>query len=120
MDDQSATVNELKAIVKKFCEDREWDQFHNPKDLAIGISTEANELLQLFRFKSEDQIKRMLSDPKTRKAIAAELVDALYFVLRFAQMNSFDLSNELQEKISDNERRYPVERSRGSNRKYDE
>jgi len=120
MNDQSSTVSELKGMVKRFCEERDWDQFHSPKELAIGISTEANELLQIFRFKSDDQMRKMLSEPETRKAIGAELADVLYFVLRFAQMNGFDLSTELQEKMKENERRYPVERSRGSNRKYGE
>lgn len=65
-------------------------------------------------------MRKMLSEPQTRKVIGAELADVLYFLLRFAQMNSFDLSAELEEKMKDNERRYPVERSRGSNRRYDE
>lgn len=54
-----ATVQSLMEKVKNFCEEREWDQFHNPKDLAIGISTEANELLDIIRFQSEQQMNHM-------------------------------------------------------------
>lgn len=120
MEDDKTTVSELKEVVKKFCEEREWDQFHNPKDLAIGISTEANELLALFRFKTESDIKDMISDPKKRAEIGEELADILYFVLRFAQMNNFDLSEELKRKIIKNNERYPVSKAKGSNKKYNE
>ena len=58
MSDDSTTMKNLKDIVQKFCEESDWDQFHNPKDLAIGITTEASELLDIFRFKSEDEIKK--------------------------------------------------------------
>jgi len=120
MEDDKTTISELKEVVKKFCEERDWDQFHNPKDLAIGISTEANELLALFRFKRESEIKDIILDPKKRDEIGEELADILYFVLRFAQMNSFDLSEELKRKIIKNNERYPVSKAKGSNKKYNE
>ena len=62
--DNKTTVEDLKNLVKNFCEQRDWDQFHNPKELAIGISTEANELLQIFRFKNEEQMKELTSKLK--------------------------------------------------------
>ena len=68
-------LQELQQLVEHFCTDREWDQFHNPKDLAIGISTEANELLDIFRFKSEGQMEAMMSDDKKREHIGEELGD---------------------------------------------
>ena len=60
-DMEMSELQELQQLVEHFCTDREWDQFHNPKDLAIGISTEANELLDIFRFKSEGQMEAMMS-----------------------------------------------------------
>ena len=57
MEDSSRTIDEAKTIVKEFCEARNWDQFHNPKDLAIGMATEASELLQIFRFKTPEQCR---------------------------------------------------------------
>ena len=60
--DSELTIEELKQRVKKFCEDRDWDQFHGAKDLAIGIITEAGELLENFRFKSEQEIEAMKED----------------------------------------------------------
>ena len=85
-------LQELQQLVEHFCTDREWDQFHNPKDLAIGISTEANELLDIFRFKSEGQMEAMMSDDKKREHIGEELGDIFFFLLRFAQRDGFDLN----------------------------
>lgn len=118
MDDSTATVEQLKGMVKRFCEERDWDRFHTPKDLAIGISTEANELLALFRFRSDEESMALLKDK--RKEVGEELADVLYFTLRFAQMYGFDLSQELEDKLKEDAVRYPVEKSRGSNRKYTE
>ena len=117
--DKKVTIEVLKEKVKKFCEDRDWDQFHNPKELAIGISTEANELLELFRFKSEDDMKRIMNSDK-KAEVEEELADVLYFVLRFAQMNNIDLSQAIESKINKNNQKYPIEKSKGSNKKYDE
>ena len=117
--DKKATIEELKNIVKQFCEDRDWNQFHNPKDLAIGIATEAGELLERFRFKSDiESEKLMLSDK--RSLVEEELADVLYFVLRFAQMNNIDLSAALENKIKSNGEKYPAEKVKGKNKKYDE
>jgi len=106
--DNSTELNELKDLVKRFCEERNWNQFHNPKDLAIGMSTEANELLDLFLFKSDEEVKQMVNTPEKRAAIGSQLADILFFVLRFAQMNNFDLSDELARKMEKNKERYPV------------
>jgi len=113
-------IIELQEMVKKFCDDRDWEQFHNPKDLAIGISTEANELLDMFRFKSEEQVKMMFETPSKKEAISDELADTFYFILRFAQMNDIDLSEALVRKIKKNNEKYPVEKVTGKNLKYKE
>ena len=117
--DKITTVQELINQVKDFFEQRDWDQFHSPKELAIGISTEANELLQIFRFKSVEEMATMMNGPKRTK-VEEELADVLYFVLRFAQMNNIDLSSAIKEKIKKNAAKYPVEQAKGSNKKYDE
>lgn len=117
--DNKTTIDELKEIVKEFCEARDWNQFHNPKDLAIGISTEANELLQIFRFKSEEDMRQLMSSER-KDEIEEELADVFYFVLRFAQMNNIDLSQAVKNKIDKNNRKYPVEKAKGCNKKYNE
>jgi NTP pyrophosphatase (non-canonical NTP hydrolase) len=118
--DNSTTIYELKELVRKFCEERDWDQFHNPKDLTIGIVTEASELLEHFRFKSEKESIELLKRQENKKKITGELSDTFYFILRFAQMNKIDLSTELRKKLSINNTHYPIEKSKGSNKKYNE
>ncbi|UAL08264.1 MAG: nucleotide pyrophosphohydrolase [Candidatus Methanogranum gryphiswaldense] len=120
MSNRDITIEELQNMIAKFCKERDWDQFHNPKDLAIGISTEASELLELFRFKDEKQSQEMLKDPKMREKICDEFADVMYFALRFAQMNKIDVYDALSNKIGKNEEKYPVEKSKSNNKKYDE
>lgn len=111
-------VINLQGQIKKFCEERDWDQFHNPKDLAIGISTEANELLDIFRFKNEDDIKKIFMDKK--EEVEEEIADVFFFLLRFSQMNQIDLAEVLEKKIIKNEKKYPVDKAKGTNKKYTE
>jgi len=118
--DSKTDIHKLKEKVKKFCEDRDWDQYHNPKELTIGIVTEASELLQHFRFKSKKQIEEMFNDPEKKKEISEEMADILYFILRLAQKYDVDLTTALNAKLEKNERKYPVNKSKGSNKKYTE
>jgi NTP pyrophosphatase (non-canonical NTP hydrolase) len=113
-------IASMKKAVQEFCEARDWDQFHNPKDLAIGLSTESNELLDLFRFKDSEQMKEMMKNPTKREEISEELADIFFFLLRFSQMYGFDMEKGLQDKIRKNGEKYPVEKAKGSNLKYNE
>lgn len=118
--DRVTTIEELKRTVEEFCEERDWNQFHNPKDLAIGISTEANELLDIFRFKSEEDMRKIFADTTKRNHVEEELADTFFFILRFAQMNSIDLCKILDNKLVQNDKKYPVEKIKGKNLKYTE
>lgn len=120
MDDFGARVSDLKQMVREFSEERDWDQFHNPKDLAIGIVTEASELLEMFRFKTEVEVDALLNQQSSAKKVRDELADVLYFALRLAQKYDIDVSSSLEEKIKDNAKRYPVKKAKGSNKKYTE
>lgn len=115
-----AGIDEWTGVVRAFCEERDWDQFHGPKDLAIGLSTEAAELLELFRFKSEKEIEMKLQDPVYRGKIADELADVFFFLLRFSQKHGFSLDQALAGKMRKNAEKYPVSRAKGSNLKYNE
>ncbi|MGA9141408.1 MAG: nucleotide pyrophosphohydrolase, partial [Methanocella sp.] len=91
-DDRSTTVEELKARVKAYCDARDWDQFHDAKELAMSITIESAELLELFRFKSPDDMKRMFETPVQREKICGEVSDVLFATLRFAQLYDIDLT----------------------------
>lgn len=107
----------LQSAVRRFCEDRDWDQFHDAKELAIGIVTEAGELLQHFRFQSVEQVEALLRETRSRQEIESEVADILIFVLRLADRYDIDLARAVEEKLEENARRYPVERVRGRNEK---
>lgn len=115
-----ANLQELINKVKEFCEERDWDQFHNPKDLAIGLSTESNELLDLFRFKTDEQMRQMMHDEHKREKISEELADIFFFLLRFSQMYGFDMKVNLEHKLNMNNEKYPVDKVKGRNLKYTE
>lgn len=106
--DRDVTLDEMKKWVQNFCEERRWDPYHGPKDLAIGLVTESSELLEIFRFVNEKASLELMQDSATRVKIADELADSIYFILRFAQMYGFDLSRAVQDKLRKNVARYPV------------
>ena len=118
--DNDTKISDLKNIVKTFSDERDWDQYNNAKELAIGIVTESSELLQIFRFKSEKQIDEMFENQIKRKEICHEISDTFYFLIRLAQRYDIDLTTELREKMTKNEIKYPIEKSKGSNKKYSE
>jgi NTP pyrophosphatase (non-canonical NTP hydrolase) len=119
-DDSHTTVEELKKVVQAYCEARDWDQFHDAKELAMSITIESAELLELFRFKSPEEMRRMFQTPGTREEICDEVADVMFALLRFAQLYDIDITEEFRRKMKKNERKYPVEKARGSNKKYDE
>ncbi len=120
MDDSNTTIAQLKKIVKAHCEERDWDQYHNSKDLAIGASIEASELLEHFIYKSGEEINEILSNPKKLGEIKDEMSDILFYILRLAQMNNIDLSTAFNAKMDQNRKKYPVSKAKGSNKKYNE
>jgi NTP pyrophosphatase (non-canonical NTP hydrolase) len=116
--DNQVSIAELKDLVRRFCEDRDWDQFHGPKDLAIGIVTEASELLEIFRFLSDSQCASTLAMGDKREGITNEIADVFFFILRFAQRFNIDLDESLSRKMKSNADKYPLEKARGKNLKY--
>ena len=115
--DDGTSLAALKERGRLFCEAREWDPFHGAKDLAIGVITEAAELLEHFRFRSESEVEALFSEPTERSRIESELADVMIFALRFAQKYDIDLAVAIRSKLERNETRYPVGSSRGNNQK---
>lgn len=108
-------MSDLKLLQQKlieFRDERDWGQFHNPKDLAIALSAEAGELLEVFLWKSAEQ-----ADPEKVKE---ELADVLTFALLLAEKYQFDIPQIMLEKIEINNRKYPVDKSKGNTKKYTE
>ena len=101
---------EIKDRIKKFTEERDWAQFHNAKDLALALSIEASELNECFLWKSADQ--------GNVDKIKDELADILIYALLFADKYDFDLNEIISLKLDKNEKKYPVDKSKGNAKKY--
>ena len=101
--------------VLKFRDDRDWRQFHTPKDLAISLSLEAAELLELFQWSGTD-----LDCPDNRDKLREELADVLSYCILMADVCGLDLDEIMNEKVTKNEAKYPVEKARGNAAKYTE
>ena len=104
----------IERIIR-FRDDRDWKQFHNPKDLAISISLEAAELLEVFQWSGED-----ISDEGKIDKIKEELADVVNYCVLMADACNLDLDTIVREKITVNEEKYPVEKAKGKSDKYSE
>jgi dCTP diphosphatase len=109
---------DLTAMIVRFRDEREWRQFHNPKDMAISLTLEAAELLELTQWKNGDDLDAHLVLRK--KDVAEELSDVLYWTLLLAHELQIDLADAFAEKMKANESKYPVDKFKGTSRKYDE
>ena len=112
-------MNELKIQeeLRKFANDRNWEQFHTLKNLAISISIESSELLEIFQWENDknDSLKK-----KKLKMINDEFADVMLYLLRFADIANLDIEKICFEKIAKNKKKYPVMLSRGTSKKYTE
>ena len=109
---------ELKQRLRAFVAERDWEQFHSPKNLAMAFSVEASELVELVQWLSEEQ--SAAPDEKLRQRAAEELADVLWFLVRIADRLDIDLLAAAESKMARNAEKYPAERVRGQSRKYDE
>jgi dCTP diphosphatase len=108
----------LRARLREFTAARDWDQFHSPKNLAMALAVESSELLEIFQWLTEAQSRA--PDEKTRAAVRDEIADVLIYLVRIADQLGIDPLAEAGRKLADNERKYPVEKSRGNAKKYTE
>ena len=113
------TFRELAKVVIDFRDKRNWKQFHNPKDLAISLSLEAAEVLECFQWKSADEIEEVING-KGKMALQEELADVASYLLLLCNEAGIDLEEAIRDKVAKNEIKYPVEKSRGSAKKYNE
>ena len=108
-------MKELMIKINQFRDDRDWRKFHNEKDLAISISLEASELLELFQWKNSEEVVE-----SSLEEIKEELADVFIYSFMMADNLNLDVEEIIKSKLDLNEQKYPVEKSRGSNKKYNE
>jgi len=111
-------IHSILIKLRKFAEERDWDQFHSPKNLASALSVEAAELLEHFQWLTEEQ-SRVLSEDK-KAAISQELADVFLYLLNLSDKLGIDLIVAANRKIEINAAKYPVDRAKGSMKKYTE
>ena len=107
-----SSIDRITAALLKFRDDRDWKQFHNPKDLAIALNIESSELLENFLWKSADEANQ--------DKVKEELADVLAYALLLAKHFNFDIEEIVLEKIEKNALKYPAEKAKGSAKKYNE
>lgn len=111
-------LRDLRDALRRFAAERDWDQFHSPKNLAAALSVEAAELLERFQWLTEDESRTL--DPGGLAAVREEMADVMLYLIRLADKLEVDLIAAAREKIALNAGKYPVDRARGSSRKYTE
>jgi len=109
-------IKKLTELVLKFRDERDWKQFHNPKDLSIALLSEATEVLDEFKWKNPEEIKDYIKTNK--KEIADELSDVLFWTLLMMYDLKIDVNSAFRKKMKENKKKYPVEKSRGKHTKY--
>lgn len=102
--------------IRKFRDERDWLQFHNPKNLAVSVSIEAAELLELFQWTSGEESARYAAD--NREKVSDEMADVAIYLLELADILGIDLAKAIDAKLEKNAVKYPVEKSRGVSTKY--
>ena len=108
----------MQKSIAEFCDERNWGQFHNPKDLAISLSLEASEVLEHFQWKNKEEIEVYLANHKDK--LGEELADVLYWVLLMSKNLNINLEDAFSKKMEKNAAKYPVEKAKGKHTKYTE
>jgi NTP pyrophosphatase (non-canonical NTP hydrolase) len=111
-------LSQLRDTVRRFVTERDWDQFHSPKNLAMALSVEASELMEHFQWLTEEQSKQLGDTKKTD--VSHEMADVLIYLIRLADKLDVDLVAAATENIALNAKKYPVEKAKGIMKKYTE
>ena len=110
-------IEQLGSRLSEFARERDWEQFHSPKNLAMALTVEAAELQELFQWLTEEQSRRLGGE--ALEAAGDELADVFLYALRMAQVLGIDLLDAAAAKMAKNERKYPADKARGNAKKYD-
>ncbi len=116
--DSTTTLAELKSAMAAFAREREWEQFHAPKNLSMAIAAEAGELMEHFLWGTAQESAALCRDPIKGAKIAEELADVIIFSFQFANMAGIDISKTFQAKLAANAAKYPVSKAKGRSDKY--
>ena len=113
MNDSNTTITELKKIVEDFVDERDWSQFHNPKNLSMALTIEAGELMDIFKWNTTEECESMISEKNIRQDATDELADIMIYALAFSNRNNINISSAIEKKMIKNRKKYPTEKFRG-------
>ena len=113
MSDKQTYIQELRSIIETFVDERDWQQFHSPKNLAMSISIESAELMELFQWLSLDEAKKVMESGETREDAIDEIADILIYSFAFCIRNEIDITDAIKQKMKKNINKYPAEDFRG-------
>ena len=118
--DAHTTISDLKQAVSQFVRERDWEQFHDPKNLVMAMSSEIGELADHFRWLKNHESLELAMSPEHARPVADELADVMMFALEFATICEIDVASAINLKLEENRRKYPIEKAKGSCKKYDQ
>ena len=113
MTDNKTTITDLKKLVDSFVDERDWKKFHSPKNLAMALSIEVSELMELFQWLDLEQAKKVMKSGEIREKALDEIADIIIYVLAFCNTNKIDISEALINKMKKNEKKYPADEFNG-------
>ncbi len=108
----------LQKLLREFAKKRDWDQFHNLKNLAISINLESSELLEIFQWDKAEDIDCKLKKKTIKEKISDEVADIMLYLLRFSDIAKIDIEKSCLDKIKKNKKKYPIKLSKGNSKKY--
>ena len=111
-------LHDIQQRLRKFAEDRNWDQFHSPKNLSMALAAEAAELLVIFQWLTEQQSKDIVNSEKEIAQVKEEIADVFIYLVRLADKLNIDIEKEVLAKIALNEKKYPIDLSKDNAVKY--
>ena len=117
MSKENLNLDVIKEKLKQFSKERDWEQYHSPKNLAMALSVEVAELVEIFQWSNDGGIKEVENE-QTRKEIEEEIADIFNYLMKFVDLMDIDLEKISLEKIQKNDEKYPVEKSKGNSEKY--
>ena len=118
--DAEVTLGTLKEKILAFAREREWEQFHNPKNLSMALAAEAAELMEHFLWAAPGESHTRAAEASRREEIGEELADVIIYALEFANVTGIDVAAAIEDKLVKNAAKYPVEKARGRADKYTE
>jgi len=118
--EQLVNVENLSIRLQRFADDRDWHQFHSPKNLLLALTGEVGELCEVFQWMSETDSIAAAKRPETAQAVKDELADVLMYLVRLASVLGVDLDEATRDKLALNASKYPVDKARSTSKKYDQ